>query len=95
MSPLAALKPRPGGRLVAVKPSGVLAAVTVKLNGWPTNPTAVSELVMAGAALEPPPGLFVGNSRLVGMICFDWFGLYQYRCTSPLPPFWKYSSLML
>ena len=45
----------PGGRPVAVKSSGVLAPVTVKVNGWPTNATAVRALVTAA-------GVFVGNT---------------------------------
>src|ERR1017187_7586894 len=64
MAPETALKFKPGGRPLAVKPSGEFAAVTVKLNGWPRNAIADNELVMAVGA----GGVFVGNKRLLGMI---------------------------
>ena len=54
MTPLVELKARPGGKPTAVKPNGVFAAVTVKLNGWPKKPTALNALVMAAGALEVP-----------------------------------------
>ena len=42
MMPFVLLKLSPGGSPVAVKLSGVFAAVTVKLNGWPRNATALN-----------------------------------------------------
>ena len=67
MTPLVVLKLKPGGRPLAVKPSGVFAPVTVKLNGWPRNATALNGLVIAVGALELPlPKLFVGYKLVVG-----------------------------
>ena len=68
------LKASPGGNPFAVNFSGVFAAVTVKLNGWLKNATALNALVMTAGALELPLKLFVGYRRLLGMICFDWSG---------------------
>src|SRR5450756_1955758 len=94
MSPLVILKTRPGGRLVAVKRCGVLAAVTVKLNGCPANPTVDKALVMVGSPLEvaPPVVPLVGYRRLLEMTCFDWSALYQDKWACAEPPAWRYSS---
>src|ERR1022692_248331 len=94
MMPLVLLNESPGGNPLAVKFSGVFAAVTAKLKGWFKNATALNALVMTAGALELPLMLFVGYSRLLGMICFDWLGLYQLRCTSAAPLSCMYSSLM-
>ena len=50
--PLVGLKLNPGGKPFAVKPSGVFAPVTVKLNGWPRNATALNALVTTAGAFE-------------------------------------------
>src|SRR5208282_5401625 len=92
--PLVLLKLNPGGRPFAVKPSGVFAPVTVKLNGWPRNATALNALVTTAGAFELLfPALFVGYKQVFGMTSSDWLGLYQYRCACAAPPLWRYSSL--
>ena len=65
MRPLVALKARPGGRPFAVKPSGVFAAVTVKLNGWPRNATALNALVTAGGRVGTAGAETVGRIQAV------------------------------
>ena len=79
ITPLVLLKASPGGRPFAVKPSGVFAPVTVKLNGWPRNATALKALVTTDGALELPAAKAVGRIQdmLFGMICSGWLGLYQ------------------
>src|ERR1700722_9762626 len=74
IEPLVLLKDNPGGRPLAVKPSGVLAPVTVKLNGWPTNATVDRGLVMTAGALDMPfpvLALFVEYKLVLGMISSD------------------------
>src|SRR5580692_3264106 len=93
MTPLVVLKLRPGGRPVAVKPSGVFAPVTVKVKGWPRNAIALNGLVTAAGAFEPPvPAVLVGYKQVLGMISSDWLGLYQFKWTCVAPPFARYSS---
>src|ERR1035438_5275303 len=85
MMPLVLLNESPGGNPLAGKLSGVFAAVTAKLKGWFKNATALNALVMTAGALELPLMLFVGYNRLLGIICFDWLGLYPFRCTTAEP----------
>src|ERR1700722_4368773 len=54
MTPLGLLNDSPGGSPLAVKPNGVFAPVTVKLNGCPRNATALNALVTTDAALDVP-----------------------------------------
>ena len=82
------LKANPGGKPLAVKPSGVFAPVTVKLNGWPRNATALKALVTTDGAFELPLAtLFVGiQDNVLGMISFGWLGLYHNSCACAAPP---------
>src|ERR1017187_1417817 len=73
--PLAELNVSPGGRGAAVYWAAELAPTTVKLNGWLMKPTAVSGLMTAAADCVT----LVGYSRLLGMTCLDWLGLYHER----------------
>src|ERR1017187_1545103 len=86
ITPFVGLKASPGGNPFAVKFNGVLAAVTVKLNGCFKNATALKALVMTAGAFEPPLIPLVGNSRLLGMTCLDWLALYQLKCACAEPP---------